>query len=80
MGLHMFSILYTTLLHNLIKEKNLTVLFEQNFNREGFHHLAHNEKHAFSLWNNRKDTIYGHVRKFVMLSIISQKNIYQIRL
>ena len=60
------------LLHNLIKEK-CTVLIEQNFNSEGFHHLAHNEKHAlFSLWNNQKDIIYGPVRKFVMLSIIFQ--------
>ena len=34
-----FSTLYTTLPHNLIKEK-LTELIEQTFNREGSHYLA----------------------------------------
>ena len=37
-----FSTLYTTLLHNLIKEK-LTELIEQTFNREDTLYLASNE-------------------------------------
>ena len=41
-----FSALYTTLPHNLIKEK-LTELVEQTFNREGSLYLACNDKNAF---------------------------------
>ena len=41
-----FSTLYTTLPHNLIKEK-LTELIEQTFNREGSLYLAFNDKSAF---------------------------------
>ena len=41
-----FSTLYTTLPHNLIKEK-LTELIEQTFNREGSFYLACNDKNAF---------------------------------
>ena len=41
-----FSTLYTTLLHNQIKEK-LTELIEQTFNREGSLYLACNDKNAF---------------------------------
>ena len=41
-----FSTLYTTLHHNLIKEK-LTELIEQTFNREGSLYLACNDKNAF---------------------------------
>ena len=40
-----FSTLYTTLSHNLIKEK-LTELIEQTFNREGSLYLACNNKNA----------------------------------
>ena len=41
-----FSTLYTTLPHNLIKEK-LTELIEQIFNREGSLYFACNDKNAF---------------------------------
>ena len=41
-----FSTLYTTLPHNLIKEK-LTELIGQTFNREGSLYLACNDKNAF---------------------------------
>ena len=41
-----FSTLYTTLPHNLIKEK-LTELIEQTFNREGSLYLVCNDKNAF---------------------------------
>ena len=41
-----FSTLYTTLHHNLIKDK-LIYLIEKNFNTEGSHNLAGNERNAF---------------------------------
>ena len=64
-----FSTLYTTLPHNLIKEK-LTELIEQTFNREGSLYLACNDKNAFFLLNNLNDINCGHVRKCVIFSII----------
>ena len=65
-----FSTLYTTLPHNLIKEK-ITELIEQTFNREGSLYLACNDKNAFFLLlNNLNDINCGHVRKCVMRSII----------
>ena len=57
-----FSTLYTTLPHNLIKEK-ITELIEQTFNREGSLYLACNDKNAFftseqpiryELWSRQK--------------------------
>ena len=44
-----FSTLYTTLPHNIIKEK-LIECIEQTFNREGSLYLACNEKRAFSFF------------------------------
>ena len=64
-----FSTLYTTLPHNLIKEK-LTELMQQTFNREGSLYSACNNKNAFLLLNNLIDISCGHVRKCVMPSII----------
>ena len=55
-----FSTLYTTLPHNLIKEK-LTDLIEQTFNRDGSLYLACNDKNAFLLLNNLNDINCGHV-------------------
>ena len=46
MSTHDFSTLYTTLPHNLIKEK-LTEFIEQAFNRDGSLYLACNENRAF---------------------------------
>ena len=63
-----FSTLYTTLPHNLIKEKR-TELIEQTFNREGSLYLACNDKNAFLLLNNLNDLNCGHVRKCVLGSI-----------
>ena len=48
-----FSTLYTTLPHNLIKEK-LTELIKQTFNREGSLYLACNDKNAFFTSKQRK--------------------------
>ena len=53
-----FSTLYTTLPHNLIKEK-LTELIEQTFNREGSLYLACNDKMPFLLLNNLNDINCG---------------------
>ena len=69
MSTYDFSTLYTTLPHNLIKEK-LTELIEQTFNREGSLYLACNDRSAFLLQNNLNDINCGHVRKCVMRSII----------
>ena len=56
-----FSTLYTTLPHNLIKEK-LTELIEQTFNRDGSLYLACNDKNdIFLLLNNLNDINCGHV-------------------
>ena len=49
-----FSLLYTTLPHNLIKEK-LTELIELAVNREGSLYLACNDKMPFLLLNNLND-------------------------
>ena len=48
-----FSTLYTTLSHNLIKEK-LTELIEQTFNRGGSLYLACNDKSAFFTFEQPK--------------------------
>ena len=65
MATYDFSSLYTTLPHNLIKEK-LAELIDQIFNREGSLYLACNEKCTFFLLlNNLKDFNCGHVRKIV---------------
>ena len=48
-----FSTLYTTLPHNLIKEK-LTELIEQTFNREGSLYLACIDKNAFFTFEQPK--------------------------
>ena len=59
-----FSSIYTTLPHNLIKEK-ITELIEQTFNTKNLVNLACNEKLAFFTLNNVKDMNCGHVRKCV---------------
>ena len=48
-----FSIIYTTLPHNLIKEK-LTELVEQTFNRDGSLYLTCNDKNAFFTYEQPK--------------------------
>ena len=64
-----FSTLYTTLPHNLIKDK-LTELIEHTFHREDSLYLACNEKSAFFTSEQPKRFKGGHVRKFVTLSIV----------
>ena len=60
-----FSTLYTTLPHHLIKDK-LIDLINRTFIRENTQFLACNEECAFSLLMYIIITIYGRVRKSVM--------------
>ena len=74
-----FSTLYTTLLHNLIKEK-LTELIEQVFNRKCSFYLActSNDKNAIFTSDILNEINCEHVRKCVMLTIIIGQYIYKI--
>ena len=60
-----FSTLYTTLPHNLIKDK-LIDLIERTFQREGSPYLACNERNAFLLQKNLKNIMHGRVKMYVM--------------
>ena len=60
-----FSTLYTTLPHNLIKDK-LIDLIESTFQREGFPYLACSDRNAFLLQRNLKNIMHGRVKMYVM--------------
>ena len=60
-----FSTLYTTLTHNLIKDK-LIDLIGRTFQREGSPYLACNDKNAFLLPKNLKSIMHGQVKMYVM--------------
>ena len=60
-----FSALYTTLPHNLIKDK-LIDLIERTFQREGSPYLACNDRNAFFTSEKPKNTMHGHVKTYVM--------------
>ena len=64
-----FSTLYTTLPHNLIKEK-LTELIEKYLTERAHFIWLVMIKMPFLLLNNRNDINCGHVRKYVICSII----------
>ena len=63
--LMIFSTLYTTLPHNLIKDK-LIDLIEGTFQREGSPYLACNDRNEFLFWKTLKDIMHGHVKMYVM--------------
>ena len=65
-----FSTLYTTLPHNLIKDK-LVDLIERIFQREGSLYIAFNDRHVFFSLMQLNIIIYGLVRKCVKLSLFS---------
>ena len=65
-----FPTLYTTLPHNLIKDK-LVDLIERIFQRECSLDIACNDKHAFSPLMQLNIIIYGLVRKWEKLSPFS---------
>ena len=60
-----FSTLYTTLPHNLIKDK-LIDLIERTFNREGSSHLACNDSNAFFILEKPKNIMHGLVKMYVV--------------
>ena len=60
-----FSTLYTTLPHNLIKDK-LIDLFERTFQREGSPYPACNDRNAFFTLEKPKNIMHGHVQLYVM--------------
>ena len=60
-----FSTLYTTLPHNLIKDK-LIDLIERTFQREGSSYLACNYRNAFLLQKNVKNIMHGRVKMYLM--------------
>ena len=60
-----FSTLYTTLPHNLIKDK-LIDLIESTFQREGSPYLASSDRNAFLLQKNLKTIMHGRVKMYAM--------------
>ena len=60
-----FTTLYTTLPHNLIKDK-LIDLIERTFQREGSPYLACSDRNAFLLQKNLKNIMHGRVKMYVM--------------
>ena len=60
-----FSTLYTTLPHNLIKDK-LIDLIERTFQREGSPYLACRTEMHFLLQKNLKNIMHGRVKMYVM--------------
>ena len=61
-----FSTLYTTLPHNLIKDK-LIDLIEITFQRDGSPYHACNDRNVFLLRKNLKNIMHGLVKMYVML-------------
>ena len=57
--------LYTTLPHNLIKNK-LTDLIERTFQRNGSPYLACNDRNAFLLRENLQNIMHSRVKMYVM--------------
>ena len=60
-----FSTLYTTLPHNLIKEKLLDLIewtFKKGLKNYGSLYLACNDRKAFSLPLTKVDIQFGHIR------------------
>ena len=60
-----FSTLYTTLPHNLIKDK-LIDLIDRTSQREDSPYLACNDRNAFFTSENSKNIMHGHVKMYVM--------------
>ena len=61
MSTYDFSTLYTTLPHNLIKDKPID-LIERTFQREGSSYLACNDRNAFLLQKKLKNIMHGRVK------------------
>ena len=65
MSTYAFSTIYTTLPHNLIKEKRIG-LIERTFQREGSPYLACNDRNAFSTLELPKNTIHSLIEMYQM--------------
>ena len=66
MSTYDFSTLYTTLPHNLIKEKLLDLIERIVYKKEGKLYLACNDKKAFFTFaDHYKDITFGLVRMYV---------------
>ena len=65
LSIYDFSTVYTTLAHNLIKDK-LIDFIEKPFNTEGFPNLASNDIKAFCTSEKPKDIMHGLVKMYVM--------------
>ena len=63
--LMLFSTLYTTLPHNLIKDKSIA-LIEITFNREDSPYIACNDRNAFFTSDKPKKIMHGLVKMYVM--------------
>ena len=59
------STLYTTLPHNLIKDKIIDFI-ERTFQREGSFYLACNDRNDFFTSGQLKNTMHGLVKMYVM--------------
>ena len=59
-----FSTFYTSLPHNLIKDK-LIDLIEKTFNREGSPYLACNDRNEVFTLKNLKNNMHGLVKMYV---------------
>ena len=60
-----FSTLYTTLPHDLIKDK-LIDLIERTFQKKGSPYLACNDRNAFFTSEKPKNIMHGHVKMYLM--------------
>ena len=65
MSTYDFSTLYTTLPHNLIKDK-LIDLIGRTFNREGSPYFACNDRKAFFTSEKPNNIMHGLVNMYVM--------------
>ena len=78
-----FSTLYTTLPHNLVKDK-LIDLIDRTFNKEGSPYQACNDRNAFLLRNppppppQIKYIMHGPVKMYVMTDIFVGQHLYSI--
>ena len=72
-----FSSLYTSLPHNLIKDK-LIDLIESTFNREGSPDLECNDRNAFSLQKTLENIMHGLVKMYVMCWPFVRQHFYSI--
>ena len=65
MSIYDFSTLYTTLPHNLIKDK-LNNLIERTFQIEASPYLACNDRNTFFTSEKKKNSMHGLVKMYVM--------------